>query len=115
MKNEKLYINVGKTLELIQLWETEFKVFTQKAHIEKSDDKRSLSNMNSFLLRNNIINEKEFLLIKKIIEIRNYIIHRLFLTINDLDISETECYLENAKVAINESINMFKKSNIKGK
>ena len=49
-------ILIGKILSKIQHWENEFKLLTQKYSIEKSDDKRSLSNMNSFLLRNNIIN-----------------------------------------------------------
>ena len=42
--NEAIYIEIGKTLENIQNWENEFKLFTQKNNIEKSDDKRSLSN-----------------------------------------------------------------------
>lgn len=74
-----IYIEVGKVLELIQLFEKEFKDVTIKYNIEESNDKRSLSNMSSFLLRNNIINEYEYSCIKKVIEIRNIVIHRLFI------------------------------------
>ena len=35
--NEAIYIEIGKTLENIQNWENEFKLFTQKNNIEKSD------------------------------------------------------------------------------
>lgn len=100
---EELYIEVGKTLELIQKWENEFKLLTQYFNIEKSDDKRSLSNMNSFLLRNNHINESEYLCIKKVIEIRNYIIHKLFLE----EISFAYENILNIQSTIKEALEIF--------
>ena len=63
-----VYAKVGIVLELVQKWEQQFKNVTVKYNIEKSDDKRSLSNMNSFLLRNKAINNEEYSLIKTIIE-----------------------------------------------
>ena len=62
---ENIYIESGKVLELIQLFEKEFKELTIKYNIKESDDKRSLSNMASFLFRNNIINEEEYSCISK--------------------------------------------------
>ena len=63
-----VYAKVGIVLELVQKWEQQFKNVTVKYNIEKSDDKRSLSNMNSFLLRNKVINDEQYNLIKSIIE-----------------------------------------------
>ena len=105
---DKLYLLSGKVLHLIQTWENEFKLLTIKHNIEKSDDKRSLSNMNSFLLREKVINEKQFLTIKEIIEIRNFIIHRLFISLETLSQEELNDYLNNAVNKINESLLLFK-------
>ena len=105
---DKLYLLSGKVLHLIQTWENEFKLFTIKHNIEKSDDKRSLSNMNSFLLREKVINEKQYLMIKEIIEIRNFIIHRLFISLETLSQEELNDYLNNAIIKINESLLLFK-------
>ena len=102
---ENLYKEVGIILEMIQLWENEFKLLTQYFNIEKSDDKRSLSNMNNFLFRNKIINEEEFLVIKKVIEERNYIIHRLFL---EEDITNIFEYITQINTTITQSLIIFK-------
>ena len=77
------YQQIGVVLELFQKWEEKFKIYTINNGIEKSDDKRSLSNMASFLLKNSIINENNYFLIRSIIDLRNYFIHRLFL--DDVD------------------------------
>ena len=98
--NENIYLEIGKILCKIQHWENEFKLLTQKYNIEKSDDKRSLSNMNSFLLRNNIINEKEYNCIKKVIEYRNFIIHKFFLENDNNKIDEIN-------LEIDKSLNIF--------
>ncbi len=103
MNKDELYIEVGKIIELIQKFENEFKLLTIKYNIEKSDDKRSLSNMSSFLLRNSIVNEKEYLIIKKVIEERNYIIHKLFISENIQDYR-----LNDIKETINNALNIFK-------
>lgn len=100
------YYEIGKLLESIQLWEEEFKKITKLAHIEKSDDKRSLSNMNSFLLRQKVINENEYQIIKEVIEIRNIIIHRLF-----LDDYQKELIINRANCALDISNKLFKKIN----
>ena len=47
---EIIYLKAGKILELIQVFEKEFKILVEKYNISKSNDKRSLSNMNSFLI-----------------------------------------------------------------
>lgn len=101
---DNLYLEVGMTLELIQKWENEFKLLTEYFNIEKSDDKRSLSNMNNFLYKNNYINDKEYLLIKRIIQYRNYVIHKLFV----VDIEIAYINIANIKDDINESLIMFK-------
>ena len=105
---DSIYLNVGKIISLIQNWENQFKNFTIKNHIEKSDDKRSLSNMNSFLFREKIINEKQYLLIKRVIEIRNYIIHRLFLELNDENVEQINSYLIDAEKIIAQTKEMLK-------
>lgn len=107
--NDDLYLEAGKILELIQLWEEKFKLLTIKFNISESNDKRSLSNMNSFLLRNNIINNDEYLCIKKIIELRNFIIHRLFLEINTLNLLIVKEQLDLINTSINESLLIFQK------
>ena len=99
-----VYLESGKVLELIQLFEKEFKIIVEKYNIKESDDKRSLSNMASFLLRNKVVNEDEYLSIKKVIEVRNYVIHRLF-------IEENFNKLEKIKVmqdTINVALEIFK-------
>ena len=75
-----------------------------KEYIKESDDKRSLSNMASFLFRNNIINEEEYSCIKKVIEIRNIVIHRLFIDdeYNKID------KLKEMKKSIENALNIFK-------
>lgn len=101
---EIIYLKAGKILELIQVFEKEFKILVEKYNISKSNDKRSLSNMNSFLIRNKIINEEEYLVIKKVIEERNYIIHRLF-------IESEEDYLNrfnSIKEVVIKSLEIFK-------
>lgn len=103
MKND-LYIETGKILELIQFWEEELRKLTIKYNIQESDDKRSLSNMNSFLLKSNVITNDEYLCIKKVIEIRNIIIHRLFLELNN----ETLNKINSMKEVINTSLKIFK-------
>lgn len=103
---EKVYILSGKVLKLIQFWEEEFKRLTIKNGIEKSDDKRSLSNMNSFLFRNEYIDENEYFSNKKIIEMRNVIIHRLFLDYNDFEYIYR--YLLECKEVVETSINKLK-------
>lgn len=103
---EKVYILSGKVLKLIQFWEEEFKRLTIKNGIEKSDDKRSLSNMNSFLFRNKYIDESEYFSNKKIIEMRNVIIHRLFLDYNDFEYIYK--YLLECKEVVETSINKLK-------
>ena len=101
---DSIYIESGKVLELIQLFEKEFKEVTLKYNIKESDDKRSLSNMSSFLLRENVINEEEYPCIKKVIEIRNIIIHRLFIDdeYNKLD------KLKEMKESINITLDIFR-------
>lgn len=79
MVETNLYYKIGIILELIQKWEYDFKLVTIKYGIEKSDDKRSLSNMNAFLYKNGFINEEDYVLTKKIIEGRNVVIHRYFI------------------------------------
>ena len=101
---ENIYIESGKVLELIQLFEKEFKELTIKYNIKESDDKRSLSNMASFLFRNNIINEEEYSCIKKVIEIRNIIIHRLFIDDEYNKINK----LKEMKESINITLDIFK-------
>lgn len=105
--NEDIYIEIGKTLENIQNWENKFKLFTQKNNIEKSDDKRSLSNMNNFLLRNRYISNDENLLIKSIIEYRNFIIHKSFIDNKTED--EIIYKINEINSLINKSINIFNK------
>ena len=100
---ENIYIESGKVLELIQLFEKEFKELTIKYNIKESDDKRSLSNMASFLLRNNI-NEEEYSCIKKVIEIRNIVIHRLFI---DNEYNKID-KLKEMKKSIENALNIFK-------
>ena len=97
------YLEVGKTMEIMQKWEEKLKLVTIKCNIQESDDKRSLSNMSSFLLRNSIVNEKEYLIIKKVIEERNYIIHKLFISENIQDYR-----LNDIKETINNALNIFK-------
>ena len=101
---DSIYIESGKVLELIQLFEKEFKEVTLKYNIKESDDKRSLSNMSSFLFRNNIINEEEYSCIKKVIEIRNIIIHRLFIDDEYNKINK----LKEMKESINITLDIFK-------
>lgn len=91
------YAHAGMALELLQKWEKDFKEVTIVYNIEKSDDKRSLSNMNSFLFRNKIINEDEYKLIKGIIEKRNLVIHRMFVD-----------YLNNNQMLIALTIDLSK-------
>lgn len=100
------YAMVGKTLELLQKWEVEFKKVTIFYNIEKSDDKRSLSNMNSFLLRNKVINDEQYNLIKSIIEMRNMIIHRMFVDYAN-NYEAIEKLLFNINNAIHDSFNLF--------
>ena len=76
---DTLYIEVGKTMELMQKWEEKLKLVTIKCNIQESDDKRSLSNMCSFLLKNNFINDDEYLILKEVIKLRNILIHRFFI------------------------------------
>ena len=101
MNEMNLYNKIGMVLESIQIWEYTFKQVTIKFGIEKSDDKRSLSNMNSFLFRNNYISEEDFLLIKKIIEGRNVVIHRFY--IDNVD----ETFLDEYLVNLNKSKSKF--------
>lgn len=96
-----LYCKVGIILELIQKWEYDFKLVTVKFGIEKSDDKRSLSNMNSFLFRNGFIGKEDFELIKKIIEGRNVVIHRYFID------KVNEEFLDKFLEVLNESKRRF--------
>ena len=101
---DSIYIESGKVLELIQLFEKEFKELTLRYNIKECDDKRSLSNMASFLFRNNIINEEEYSCIKKVIEIRNIIIHRLFIDDEYNKINK----LKEMKESINITLDIFK-------
>ena len=102
MVETNLYCKVGIILELIQKWEYDFKLVTVKFGIEKSDDKRSLSNMNSFLFRNGFIGKEDFELIKKIIEDRNVVIHRYFID------KVNEEFLDKFLEVLNESKRRFK-------
>ena len=99
-----IYLESGKVLELIQLFEKEFKIIVEKYHIKESDDKRSLSNMASFLLRNKVVNEEEYLSIKKVIEVRNYVIHCLFIDENEDKINK----IRVMKDTINVVLDIFK-------
>lgn len=96
------YHQIGEVLKLFQIWEEKFKIFTIKHGIEKSEDKRSLSNMASFLFKKNSIKEEEYLSIKKIIILRNYFIHRLFLddeeSINDITLNTKANLLDTIKI-----------------
>ena len=96
-----IYLEIGKLLEKIQNWENEFKLFTIKNNIKESDDKRSLSNMNSFLFRNGFIGKEDFELIKKIIEGRNVVIHRYFID------KVNEEFLDKFLEVLNESKRRF--------
>jgi transposase len=110
MKKENLtnqiYLMMGKLLEKIQYWEAEFKKFTIKNNIEKSDDKRSLSNMNNFLHRNKHISDEQYNQIKEIIELRNIIIHQFFIKKHDFDILD---FLFLAEKKIDISLYIFNK------
>lgn len=106
--NENIYLEIGKILCKIQHWENKFKLLTQKYNIEKSDDKRSLSNMNSFLLRNKAINNEEYSLIKTIIEMRNMVIHRMFVDYNN-DFIKIEMLAIKISNTINESFKLFER------
>ena len=99
-----VYLESGKVLELIQLFEKEFKIIVEKYNIKESDDKRSLSNMASFLLRNKVVNEEEYLSIKKVIEVRNYVIHRLFTEDNFNKLEK----IKMMKDTINVALDIFK-------
>ena len=99
-----IYLESGKVLELIQIFEKEFKVVTEKYNIKESDDKRSLSNMASFLLRNKVVNEYEYTCIKKVIEVRNYVIHRLFIDDSEDKINK----IRVMKDTINVVLDIFK-------
>ena len=99
-----VYLESGKVLELIQLFEKEFKIIVEKYNIKESDDKRSLSNMASFLLRNKVVNEEEYLSIKKVIEVRNYVIHRLFIEDNFNKLEK----IKMMKDTINVALDIFK-------
>lgn len=103
---EKVYTLTGNVLKLIQYWEEELKKLTIRKGIEKSDDKRSLSNMNSFLFRNGYIDENIYLSNKKVIEIRNVVIHRLFLDYSDFEYIYK--YLLSCKDIVDESLIMIK-------
>lgn len=85
VENKEIYSKVGQVLYLIQMWEEELKKVTIINHIVESDDKRSLSNMNAFLLRKAVLTEEQFLLMRKVIDVRNFVIHRLYLDLNDED------------------------------
>ena len=95
-----VYLESGKVLELIQLFEKEFKIIVEKYNIKESDDKRSLSNMASFLLRNKVVNEEEYLSIKKVIEVRNYVIHRLFIDDNYNKLEKIKVMQDTINVAL---------------
>ena len=95
-----VYLESGKVLELIQLFEKEFKIIVEKYNIKESDDKRSLSNMASFLLRNKVVNEEEYLSIKKVIEVRNYVIHRLFIEDNFNKLEKIKMMKDTINVAL---------------
>ena len=99
-----IYLESGKVLELIQLFEKEFKIIVEKYNIKESDDKRSLSNMASFLLRNKAVNDEEYLCIKKVIEVRNYVIHRLFIEDNFNKLEK----IKMMKDTINVALDIFK-------
>ena len=101
---DNLYTEAGIVLELIQKWENEFKLLTEYFKIEKSDDKRSLSNMNNFLYRNHYVDNNEYLLIKRIIQFRNYVIHKLFME----NIQTAKINILSITKDIKESLEMFK-------
>ena len=98
-----LHNEAGIVLELIQKWEQSFKEFTITNNIQESDDKRSLSNMASFLLRNKVVNEYEYTCIKKVIEVRNYVIHRLFIDDSENKINKIRIMKDTINVVLDIS------------
>ena len=83
----------------------DIKNITIKCNIQESDDKRSLSNMCSFLLRNNYINNDEYLILKEVIKLRNILIHRLFIDYKD----DTITFLLLLINTVNKSIEILEK------
>lgn len=77
---DDIFKGAGKILKASQEWEYKFKRLCEKFEIELKDNSSStLGAMNKKLLENEIIEQKEFETLNKVITIRNEFTHKYFL------------------------------------
>ena len=75
-----IYNAVGQIIKASQEWEVKYKKLAVKLELPvKNIDNSSLNKLNDALKKHNIIIEKDYNNLKKVIEIRNYINHDFFI------------------------------------
>ncbi len=76
-----VYAAVGRIIRLSQEWEEEYKKLARLLRVRvKKVEKSSLNKLNEALKKEKLLTDKEFNDLKTVIEMRNYINHRFFLT-----------------------------------
>lgn len=106
-----VYAAVGQIIKNSQEWEEEFKKLTKLLNIPvKNIGNSSLNKLNDALKKNNLIDEKNYDNLKKVITIRNHINHDFFLTTfkkpdcdYDARVKRLETFLNAAQFVIFEA------------
>lgn len=76
-----VYKAVGQIIQAAQEWEQEYKKLANMLNVPiRKIGKASLHRLNNELKKHSLISDKDYNNLKKVIEIRNYINHKFYLT-----------------------------------
>ena len=90
-QHSDIYAAVGKIIEAAQDWEQDYKELAKKLKADiKNVNKSSLNRLNIKLHKENKLTKKEYDDLAKVIDLRNYINHVLFLEIKRKKMSYEE-------------------------
>lgn len=101
---DDIYNAVGQIIKSAQEWEQEYKKLAIMLNMNvKNINKSSLNKLNVALKKHNLISEKDYDDLKKVIEIRNYINHEFYLTDFQNSTNDYDKHIEKLEIQLNSA------------
>lgn len=101
---DDIYNAVGQIIKSAQEWEQEYKKLAIMLNMNVNNiNKSSLNKLNVALKKHNLISEKDYDDLKKVIEIRNYINHEFYLTDFQNSTNDYDKHIEKLEIQLNSA------------